>query len=92
MDDDHSGYFYPVNQAARGKVTVGSILTCRGCGTQNILVGKGKRQGHRWWQALGWGKVAPTARGNHGKGELYCPTCYPKAKALAVGTEEEVTP
>lgn len=82
--------YYPARQAPPGKVLDATIITCRRCGLQVILMDRADRQDHRWWDDLGWGKIAGSGHGRTGKGDLYCPDCYPLAHAQAVG--EDVSP
>ncbi len=84
---DYNEHYFPVGEARPGRVTHGSLLTCKGCGLQVMLTGKHIRQVHRWWERLGWGKIAVHSRGKAGKGDLYCPACHPTAHAAAVGDE-----
>lgn len=68
----------PVSELPRGRI-IGNVLTCMGCGYQIMLMHNNDRQLHRWWERLGWGKIGRGTRGKHGKGDLYCPECYPEA-------------
>lgn len=78
-------HYIPVTEATPGKVTNGSILTCKGCRFQVIVTRGLGPYGHRWWEKIGWGKVGASA---NGKGYLYCPTCYPTVREQAITDTE----